>query len=148
MKQYQSYTTNRQLPKAVKYWDKVFRQTELFFPWQAAFAAVEYHVPLVQKELELSKKEAREMVWGAFCEAITGDVTSPFFQEYDDLCQTVTDATMPIFTLAMTVGVDINAGYSEREAIEEFKTWLSEDPKNGLFGNYRINSDLSIQQVR
>ena len=148
MKQYQCYTTNRQMPKVVKYWDKIFRKTQLFFPWQAALAAVEYHVPMVQQELSLSKKEARDMVWSAFCDAITGDVNSAFFPEYDDLCQMVTDDTMPIFTMAMTVGVDIHAGYSEREAIEEFKIWLAEDPRNGVFGNYRINSDLSVQQVR
>ena len=54
---YTVYKTNRQATKCVKYWDKVFRETGLFFDWQATYAAVEYHIPLIQKELKLSKRE-------------------------------------------------------------------------------------------
>ena len=63
-------------------------------------------------------------------------------------CQAVTESLMPIFTIAMSIGVDINSGFTEREATREFQNWLAEDPNNGTFGRYRINADLSIEQVR
>ena len=148
MKLYESYRTNPLAPKCVKYWDKVFRNTELFFNWQATLVTVEHQVSIVQQELQVSAREARVLVWDAYCDAVTGDVTSPFFQEYDDLCQAVTESLMPIFTIAMSIGVDINAGFSEREATREFQNWLAEDPDNGTFGRYRINEDLTIEQVR
>ncbi len=146
--QYAAYKTNHQAPKCVKYWDATFRKTELFFDWQATFSAVEYHIPFIQTELGLRKKEARALVWNAYCDAVTGDVTSPFFEEFDQFCQAVTEDTVALFALTCSVGVDIHGGYSQQEAEQEFKRWLLEDPTNGRFGKYRINQDLSIEKVR
>lgn len=146
--QYTAYKSNRQAPKCVKYWDAIFRKTELFFVWQATFAAVEYHIPAIQQQLGLSIRDARTLVWNAYCDAATGDVDSPFFEEYDHFCTAVPEELMPLFAMANSVGVDIHGGYSQREAEQEFKSWLSEDPSNGLFGRYRINHDLSIERVR
>ena len=148
MKSYLPYITNPQAARCVKYWDRVFRRTRLFFHWQATMVAVEHHVSIIQAELQLTKREARVLVWHAFCDAVPGDVNSPFFQEYDDLCQSVTESLMPIFTIAMSIGVDINSGFTEHEATREFQNWLAEDPNNGTFGRYRINADLTIEQVR
>ena len=148
MKPYLPYRTNPQAARCVKYWDRVFRGTRLFLDWQTTMISIEHHVLIVQKELQLSKREARVLVWDAFCDAITGDGNSPFLKEYDDLCQAVTESLMPIFTIAMSIGVDINSGFTEREATREFQNWLAEDPKNGTFGRYRINADLTIEQVR
>lgn len=146
--QYTAYKTNRQAPKCVKYWDAIFRHTEMFLDWQTTFAAVEYHVPFIQKELKTSKQDARVLVWNAYCDAVTGDVNSPFFEEFDHLCQVVSDDLMPLFAMANSVGVDIHNGFSRREAEQEFRDWLAEDPQNRRFGPYQINDDLSIERVR
>ena len=145
---YTAYTTNRQALRCVKYWDKVFRNTELFFDWQVTYATVEYHIPLIQKELGISKREAKELVWGAYCDAVTGNVDSPFFEEYDQFCDAVSENLIPFFSLVKCIGVDIHGGYTQRQAEQEFKKWLSEDPQNGVFGNFQIKADLSIERVR
>ena len=106
---YTVYKTNRQATKCVKYWDKVFRET-LFFDWQVTYASVEYHIPLIQKELSLSKREARNLVWSAYCDAVTGNVESPFFEEYDQFCTAVTEDLIPFFSLVKCIGVDIHGG--------------------------------------
>ena len=145
---YTAYKTNRQALRCVKYWDKAFRNTELFFDWQVTYAAVEYHIPLIQKELGITKREARELAWGAYCDAVTGNVESPFFEEYDQFCDAVTESLIPFFSLVKCIGVDIHGGYTQRQAEQEFKRWLSEDPQNGIFGNFQIKEDLSIERVR
>lgn len=145
---YTAYKTNRQALQCVKYWDKVFRNTELFFDWQATYAAVEYHIPLIQKELSISKRDAKNLVWGAYCDAVTGNIDSPFFEEYDEFCDAVSESMVPFFSLVKCIGVDIHGGYTQRQAEQEFKKWLSEDPQNGVFGNYKIQADLSIERVR
>ena len=145
---YTAYKTNRQAMKCVKYWDKVFRETGLFFDWQVTCASVEYHIPLIQKELGLRKRDARNLVWSAYCDAVTGNVESPFFEEYDQFCASVTEDLIPFFSLVKCIGVDIHGGYTERQAEQEFKNWLSEDPQNGIFGNFQITADLSIERVR
>ena len=83
--QYTAYKTNRHSPKCVQYWDAIFRKTELFLDWQTTFSAVEYHVVFIQKELKTSKREARILVWNAYCDAVTGDVNSPFFEDFDQV---------------------------------------------------------------
>lgn len=146
--QYTAYQSNRKALKCVQYWDSIFRDTEIFMDWQVTCAAVEYHIPLVQKELGMSKRDARILVWNAYCDAVTGDVNSPFFEEYDQFSDAVSESLMPLFVLANSVGVDIHGGYSQRQAEQQFKNWLSEDPRNGIFGEFQIKADLSIEKVR
>lgn len=145
---YTRYQSNQQALKCVQYWDKVFRDTNLFFDWQAIYASVEYHIPLVQKELKLTKREARNLVWNAYCDAVTGDVDSPFFEEFDQLANAVPAEEMAFFILVKSVGVDIQSGYSQRQAEHQFKIWLAEDPTNGVYGDFQIQADLSIERVR
>ena len=146
--EYTAYRTNRQALPCVKYWDKVFRKTELFYDWQVTYATVEYHITMLRKELNISKREARKLVWGAYCDAVRGHLDSPFFEEYDQFCDAVTESLIPFFGLVKCIGVDIHGGYTQRQAEQEFKKWLLEDPKNGVFGNYQIMADLSIERVR
>lgn len=145
---YTRYQSNQQALKCVQYWDKVFRGTKLFFDWQATYASVEYHIPLVQKEFKLSKKAARNLVWNAYCDAATGDADSPFFEEFDQLASSVPVEDMAFFILVKSVGVDIQSGYSQRQAEQQFKIWLAEDPNNGVYGDFKIQADLSIERVR
>ena len=49
------------------------------------------------------------------CDAVTGNVDSPFFEEYDQFCSAVTEKLIPLFSLVKCIGVDIHGGYTQRQ---------------------------------
>ena len=144
---YTAYKTPRHLPRCVKYWDKVFKEKSYFHHWRVMHAVVESTIDEVVDDLELPKRKARSVVWNAYCAAVQGDKESPFFDHLQDLIEVINEKEMPLFIAHSSIGCDIHLGMTELEAREAIVEWLNEDPENGIFGAYRLTSQLTVIRI-
>ena len=145
--EYSRYQSPIHLPNYVEYWDRMFLQTEAFFDWKIMFAIVEAARKDVAQKLDLNVEQTIQVVWRAYCAAVSGDESSPFYNDYLDFGSTIEPSVIPTFVMLQSVGLDIAEGLSETEAIEAYKGWLLEHPENGLFGHYKMLPDLSVLRV-
>jgi hypothetical protein len=138
------YKTPRSATRCVKYWDKAYKNKGYYFDWQVMKAVVESKIGEIKEDLNVNATMARKVSWNAYCAAIEGDEDNPLWEAYVDFMDVITDEDLPEFVMVQTIGSDLHAGHTEKEAKRAFVGWLKEDPENGKFGDYRITTRLTV----
>lgn len=144
---YQPYTTPKTAPQAIHFWDNAYRQTTFWYDWLVLKSTAEFLRQDIQDCLGCTIEEADNAIWHDYIDATEGKTASPMFEVYRNFCMTLTIDTFPLYCVYLSIGCDIHDGLSEREAIEKYKDWLLKDPKNPIYGDYRVHSDLTIHKI-
>ena len=137
------YKTPRYEQQCVKYWDRSFRTLSFWCDWTITKVMVDTPLDDIMFAMECRKKEAREIVWGAFIAASHED-DSPVESIYQDLIASISEAEMPLFLCHLGIGSDMFFGHTEKEARQLYKDWLDDDPDNGVFGQYRLTKTFKV----
>ena len=145
---YTKYKTPSNQPKSVKYWDKIYRNSDFWFPWVALKTVAESFLPDIMAECECNKSEARHIVWSAYIAATEGDEESPMWDACGDLAIELDDYGFALYTSHLTIGSNIHDGMSEKEAKKHFVQWLRESPENPVYGKYRVTESLKIEPLK
>ncbi len=144
---YKPYKISKKSPKCAKYWEKHFKFKSYYFDWQVMYSVVESKFEEISLELGISLKKSRKVAWNAYCAAIEGEEESPLWEDYCDFMDAITEQDLPGFVMLQTIGSDLHAGHTEKMAKAAFIEWLKEDPKNGVFGDYLLGTDLKTVKI-
>ena len=138
------YKTPQEFPKCVRYWEQFFQTESYCFDWQLMRSIVIIKVQEVKSTLCTSEKNARMLVWNAYCAAVQGKKKSPFFLGFQDLVEAIPEKEKPLFLVHKSIGCDIHRGKSEQEAKQTVIEWLKADPQHGIFGQYRLTPEFEV----
>ena len=141
----EKFKTPRCEPNCVRYWDRKFRTMNIWFEWVATKSHIDSIIPEVKQELNVSKPDARIIVWTGFVAAIMHE-ESPVESIYDDLLVAVEPEEFPLLFCHLMIGADIFEGHSEKQAVEQYKEWMQEGD-NAIFGDYRITEDFRVVRI-
>lgn len=145
---YSKYATPKSEPKCVKYWDREFVATELWINWTVLKTMLSEKIPSIMDEADVGKKEATNILWTAFIEATCGEEGNPCTEDYKAFCKGLNPYTWAYFTPRLTVGSDIHDGFTEKQALKRYQNWLAADPKNPIFGKYKVLPDLQVVEIK
>ena len=141
-RKHEKFQSDKSDPPCVQYWDKVYKKHSFFFDWLIVKSNASTQVGEVMKELDCDREEAIDTVWNAYIEASCGDKSSPMWEPYSNLARTLDGVNFAIYTSHLTIGSDIHDGYTEKEAIANFKAWLKQGKKNPIYGEWAVTQDL------
>ena len=62
--------------------------------------------------------------------------------------KTVNEYTFAYWTPRLTIGSEINDGFTEEQAVMRYQNWLKADKQNPIFGRYRVTQDLEVVEIK
>ncbi len=145
---YSKYVTPISAPSCVQYWERELYQTPLWLDWTVLKTVVESSIPEVMESLSIACDEATKVLWDAFIEATCGDQQSPCHSAYRNFMRSMDEYHFAYWIPRLTIGSDIHDGFTEGAARQRYANWLEDDPKNSIFGKYRVLPNLKIIKNR
>ena len=107
---------------------------------------VEQFVPEIMVETESSEVEAHQIAWRAFIEAIRGDDDTPMWEI--SFYSLVSEYNMANYMIHLSVGSDVEDGFTVEEGVQRYIDWLEEERDNGVYGEYKVTSSFMIVSVK
>lgn len=145
---YSSYQTPKISPKCVHYWDSVFQHSHFWFDWILLKSVVESFIPEIMQESKCSEKKAHRIIWAEYIEATCGDEESILWDISGDFVRLLSEYDMAYYLIHLSVGSDIEDGYTQEEGIQRYIEWLKESKGNGIYGKFKVTTDLEIIPVK
>jgi hypothetical protein len=142
------YQTPQISPPCVHYWDSQFIRTSFWIDWLVLKSQVEQFVPEIMVETESSEVEAHQIAWRAFIEATCGDEDTPMWEISGDFIRSLSEYNMAHYLIHLSVGSDVEDGFTVEEGIQRYIDWLGEERGNWVYGDFKVTSDLQIVAVR
>ena len=144
---YEKYQSDKNSPKSVKYWDSKFIKTDFWIDWILMKAEVESFLAEVKEEFKCKDRKALRIVWSSFIEATCGDEESPMWDITGDFIRGLSEYNMAFYLIHLSIGSDIHDGMTEQEGIDRYVEWLKDSKGNGVYGEYKVTTNLEIVPV-
>ena len=142
--QYTKYKSERNNPKCVQYWDSVFQKSNFWFDWVLLKAEVHSFLPEVMEEFMCTEKQGLQILWEDYIEATCGEEDTPMWDVSGDFIRILSEYDMAFYLIHLSIGSDIQDGFTEKQGRKRYIEWLKESKKNGVYGKYRVNTKLEI----
>ena len=127
----------------VKYWNEQFQDLCFWDDFVILKRAIEKRAYKLILKDDISPQEAVQLSWISYIDAVLG-AESSVITEYTLLVQHISDAELPLYLAHTTIGTDIFDGASEQDAQQQYLTWLTDNPKNPIFGEYLLRQDFTV----